>query len=188
MKKRFFITLVFPLLLAVAPNGVVGQSQVLAIDFEGEMPDVNLTQNELLTDSAAVLSRLKNLRGELIEAGYLLASIDRIEWTTDTVSAYLYIGEKFEWAVLHPGNVPEEYLSRIGFRQKVYENARIAPSTLAKLFSKLLQTAENSGYPFASVKLDSVKIVENKLDAVLDMRLNTFTVVDSFIIKGGSET
>lgn len=117
-----------------------------------------------------------------------MASVDELHWTTDTVNASVYIGDKFEWATLHPGNVPEEYLSRIGFRQKVYENTRIAPAKLAKLFKNLLETAEDSGYPFASVRLDSVEIAQNKLDAILDMRLNTFTVVDSFIIKGGSET
>lgn len=188
MKKRFLITFVFLLLLALTTLNGQGQSRVLTIDTTGEAPEVSFDQNELFADSTAVLSRLKSFREELIEGGYLMASVDELQWSTDTVNAFVYIGDKFKWATLQPGNVPEEYLSRIGFRQKVYENSRIAPAALAKLFSKLLKTAENSGYPFASVKLDSVQITQNKLDANLDMMLNTFTVVDSFIIKGGSET
>lgn len=188
MKKRLLITFVISLLLAVPNLNAQGQLRLLWIDSNGEAPELRFKQSELLADSAAVLSRLKSIREELIEAGYLMASVDELQWNTDTVNAQVYIGDKFEWAALHPGNVPEEYLSRIGYRQKVYENSRIAPAALAKLFKKLLQTAENNGYPFASIKLDSVEINQNKLDAVLNMTLNTFTVVDSFIIKGGSET
>lgn len=165
-----------------------GQSLVLKVVTDGDPADFTIAQNELLADSAAVVSRLKSIREELIESGYLLASVDKVTWATDTATAEIFTGGKYEWAALKPGNTPEEYLSRIGFRQKVYENSQIAPTALAKLFTKLIETAENNGYPFASVKLDSVEITKNKIDAVLDMKLNTFTVVDSFIIKGGSET
>lgn len=140
------------------------------------------------TDSSDVIEKLKTFRTALIGEGYLLASADSIVWGTETALVYFSTGQEFSWGRLKPGQVPEEFLSSIGFRDKIYNEKPFSPRSLSRLMEKLLSYSENNGFPFARLSLDSIKIDNNKIEASLNLEKNNFTTVDSIIIKGNSNT
>lgn len=146
-------------------------------DFEGEFED-----------SLQLSKKLAAYRFTLIEAGYLAASLDSIIYETDTVTAVLHVGERYDWARLKPGNVPEEVLSRTGFREEVYRNAPVSPSKLSKLLSSIMDIMHNTGYPFAKLRLTNISFSEDGLRAELDLDKKMFTIIDSVIVKGNIKT
>ena len=120
----------------------------------------------------------------LWDNAYLTASIDSTNKDSVNSIAYVTAGAKYEWASLRKGNVDEGTLSAIGFREKFYNEKPLYYKDLRKLVEKMLSYCENNGYPFASVKLDSVQIKNNTVSAKLNLQKNKLIKIDSIIIKG----
>jgi len=164
------------------------QSAYIDVYWIGNPPEkISINMKESYADSTAVIQELKNIRQSLIDLGYLTASIDSLTWSQDTTHAYIFAGRLYNWAELKPGNVPEEYLSKIGYREKVYRSERFSPSGFSNLVEGLLKMGENNGYPFAQLNLDSIQIKEEGISAQLNLKRNTFFVIDSLVLKGDSE-
>ncbi|NBC24174.1 MAG: BamA/TamA family outer membrane protein, partial [Bacteroidetes bacterium] len=161
------------------------------IDFE--LPteisnNFDIGLNETVGDSMMALSELSNIRAKIVEAGYLTAGFDSLVWSGDTLKAILMPGKRYKWAQLNPGNTPESYLSKTGFREKLYRNEVLTPKALSKLLTKVVDQAENNGYPFASLALDSIEIKKQTISATLNFEFNDFVVIDSLILKGEVKT
>src|SRR5690606_12992315 len=86
------------------------------------------------------------------------------------------------------GNLDEETLGRIQFRDKIFYERTLNPGQVASLFKSILQHSENTGYPFATVRLDSIQMDENHLRAVLHLEKNQFVQIDSLVVRGTSKT
>ncbi|MGQ0827998.1 MAG: BamA/TamA family outer membrane protein [Bacteroidota bacterium] len=127
---------------------------------------------------------LQNVLFICFDNAYLVAAYDSI--ITDSVSsrAYLNFGAQYKWAHLKKGNVDEGVLSEIGFREKLYNNKPVHFKDVKRLQERLIIYYENNGYPFASVKLDSIQILEGSIGAQLKLTKNTEEKIDSIVIKG----
>ena len=117
---------------------------------------------------------------------YLAATYDSIKTdsVTKIVTAYLNTGEQYKWAYLKSGNVDEGVLSEIGFREKLYSNKPVSFKDVKRVQEKIIRYYENNGYPFTSVKLDSITIQNNELSAQLFLKKNGEQKIDSVIIRG----
>lgn len=190
MNKSLLIRLFCSLTLILsASQFLVAQNIVIVIQSETDIPDkLNIPKEISAKDSVNALAKLKNLRWNIIEAGYLTAGFDSLNYSNDTISAFLNCGSAFRWANLGRGNIPEAYLTTMGFREKLYRNTPFSPKELSRIMEQSLKLAENNGFPFASLKLDSLIIRNGEIDAQLHMEPNQFILIDSVIIKGGSVT
>ena len=94
--------------------------------------------------------------------GYLAASFDSTVRDSISTTAYLTVGAIYKWARLSSGNSNEAVLSKIGFRDKLYNKKRFNYTEVRKLQEKLIEYYENHGYPFVSVKLDSLEFLSEK--------------------------
>lgn len=142
-----------------------------------------------ITDSLSALLELKSVKDQFLEEGYLTVGVDSIDsFNSDTVEVQIYTGPKFKWGVLLGGNVAEETLSKIGFREELYFQESLNAKQIQRLFKKLLDEAENTGYPFAQVFLDSVRIDRDEIRATLNFQKGDFVKIDSLIIKGDLNT
>ncbi|MCZ4407344.1 BamA/TamA family outer membrane protein [Cryomorphaceae bacterium 1068] len=177
------------LALVASATGVRGQ-KVLALNYDTivEAFEPPLYLNDV-TDSLTALIQLKSVTDKFQAAGFLTAGIDSIApFRSDTVEVQIYTGPKFKWALLNSGNIPEETLSIIGFREELYFQESLNTKQIQRLFKKLLDQAENSGYPFAQVYLDSVQIDKDQIKATLNYQKGDFVEIDSLIIKGELST
>lgn len=176
-------------IFCTASQFLSAQTIPIIIQSATAIPDkLNIPKEVNAKDSADASAKLKNLRLKIVEAGYLTAGFDSINFKNDTIFAVLNCGEKYSWANLDKGNIPEEYLTAIGFREKLYRSEPFSPKALSRIMEQSLKLAENNGYPFASLTLDSLQIRAGEIDAQLNMALNQFTLIDSVIIKGGATT
>lgn len=165
------------------------QEYELSINWKDESPkSLTINAQDSYQDSISVVQELNNIRQLLIDGGYLTASIDSVNWNNLGATAFVYAGNQYQWAELQAGNVPEEYLTKIGFREKLYRKEKFSPRKLSRLFEGILEMGENNGYPFAEVKLMDVSVENGGINATLNINRNDFFVIDSLIIKGSSET
>jgi hypothetical protein len=127
---------------------------------------------------------INNVLYELRHEGYLLADIDSLRGDSLHKTYYLTVGKKFKWAHLKRGNVEPGVLSKTGYSERMYTNKPFKYKETAKLIEKLVAYYENNGYPFASLKLDSLLVTDNELSAVLHVKKNQFVKIDSILVKG----
>lgn len=140
-----------------------------------------------LEDSAQVETKLYDILKRLHARAYLTASIDTFFQDDSTeYSAYLFVGEQYEWANLRNGNVTEAFLSAVGFKERLYINQPFYYKEVVQLQEKLLNYLENHGYPFAQVFIDSVRIVENEVSARIYFEKGPLIFFDELKIVGKS--
>ncbi|MES2388590.1 MAG: BamA/TamA family outer membrane protein [Bacteroidota bacterium] len=143
------------------------------------------------TALAAISARLRNLQ----DKGFLTASADSLQnrqalkpGKPDTLKVTIIPGLQYRWAGLRPGNLAPEVLSGTGLRKRKHTGNLFSPSDLGRLSDRILTSAENSGYPFASLRLDSMQVNNSGKDAELDAAFNykpgPYVVWDSLAIIG----
>ncbi|MEW6468718.1 MAG: BamA/TamA family outer membrane protein [Bacteroidota bacterium] len=139
------------------------------------------------TRFASVAERDKEVQQFLFtlwDNAYLAARIDSSAGDSLKQLVYISAGQPYEWASLRKGNADEGLLSAVGFREKIYNGKTLYYKDLRKLFEKILSHYENNGYPFASVRLDSIQVKGNEISAALNVRKNQLVRIDSIIIRG----
>jgi len=156
------------LLVGVLPNALSQKQFFLKV--ENSTPDQKLSEKVLnyqtaFPDSLSAMGELKRLLFRLHGNAYLEASIERVEQVDSTFTAYLEPGEKYEWAALKNGNVEEVFLSQVGYREQLFSGKPFYYKAVRDLQESLLEYAENNGYPFAAVWLDSIQVKNGKIAA-----------------------
>ncbi|MFM1874582.1 MAG: hypothetical protein RL266_319 [Bacteroidota bacterium] len=141
---------------------------------------------EFYPDSAATLNALNGLVTALRENGFAEASTDGLNWSKDTVTAQIHVGQQYQFKQIAHGNVPDEVLKRIGFKDKLFQNAALSGKQLRALQDRIVRFYENRGYPFAQVSIDSIRLQGNALSAKLELSKNKQFVIDSIIVKGNA--
>ncbi len=179
---RNFTGVLFLLLLWSAP----GYAQTLrlivqpeaALEFETQtekfLPRLQaVTADTFLLqtpDTAALHIASQNLLEYLRQKSYLSASIDSFLYQNDsTASAHLHLGPPMHWVHLQPAGLADErWLDAAGFREKQFAGKPLRYDALLQLEQEVLQQAENNGYPFVAVFLDSVHVAA---DGMVSARL-----------------
>lgn len=135
-------------------------------------------------DSLSALNALQAAVAKLRKEAWLEASVDSFTYRSDTLKAWVYSGPRYEWVSLRNGGIPDEFLSKSGFREKLFKGKTFNFQELAKIEEQLLKTAENNGYPFAAVYLDSIFIAEGKVQACLMLDKGEAVFWDSLQVSG----
>jgi outer membrane protein assembly factor BamA len=125
---------------------------------------------------------------QLMANGYLAVSLDSVIQTDTTAKLYYYLGKKYTWAKLNYSINDAALLANLGFNKTRFTNTQVQPKQIAALAEKIISYYENNGYPFASVKLDSISQNENGgIAANLLINKNTFIAIDSIDIQGDAQ-
>ncbi|MEY3051447.1 MAG: hypothetical protein RLY31_1232 [Bacteroidota bacterium] len=124
-------------------------------------------------------------RTQLQVEGWLLASVDSMAWEDSILHAWLYRGPQFRWVNLRNGNVGSDFLSAAGYRERTFRDRPFDRTGLRRLQENLLAEAENNGYPFAIVRLDSLDIdADGGLSAGLYLDAGRPMFFDSLTVSG----
>ncbi|MBD2717110.1 BamA/TamA family outer membrane protein [Microvirga sp. STR05] len=142
----------------------------------------------VVLDSLTALREMRELVLALQSQSYLTASADDISWRRDTVRVRLYIGEQFRWARLRNGNLGDGLLTRAGYREKLYREQPFQPQEWSRLQQRVLTEAENQGFPFATVRLDSVQLRGADIEGRVLLERGPAIVFDSLQIVGNTKT
>ncbi len=141
-----------------------------------------LNVKKQFSDSLSLAAHIEELVESLHEAGYLKARLDAHLVENDTHMVFLYPGPRFYWA-LRKGNLSREVMAELRIDDH-FNDYPLSFNDLYRLQKRVVEWYENRGYPFASVKADSVQINENCLSAALNVNTGVYIVFDSLRVKG----
>ncbi len=112
----------------------------------------------VFTSQAACTDYLNNLPGFLQAKGYVTASIDSLVYDSISARILLFLGELYRWARLDVKNIEPSILDAIGWREKMFASKPIDFVQVQLWQERVLNHLENTGYPFARVYLDSLRL------------------------------
>ncbi|MDB5274525.1 MAG: hypothetical protein JWO58_2892, partial [Chitinophagaceae bacterium] len=136
-------------------------------------------------DSLSAVKSLRNFLVELNKRGYLEASVDSILVNKGSWIVVLYTGEVYRHAVLKRGSLPLILANKVGFSSRQFKGAVLNVKQIYELEEKVVKAAENNGYPFASIGLDSIQFDEKKrLTASWRYESGPLITIDSLSIVG----
>jgi len=136
-------------------------------------------------DSVSAVKSLSDFLVELHKKGYLEASIDSIIQNGTQWVAVLYVGETYRYASIRRGSLPLPLANKVGYSMKQFNGSVLNIREIYKLEQKIIKIAENNGYPFASIGLDSIQFDEkNQLSACFRYHAGPFITIDSLVIIG----
>lgn len=184
MLKFFqYSVLVFSFFLKL--NGQVIALNILAPSKKSEVAKLNYQKK--FSSKTLALKEIDNIIKNLHYKGYLLANVDTIISDSTHITAKISENNFYKWTYLKLGNLNPNLASKIGISEKLYFNKPFKYKEVAKSFEKIISYYENNGYPFTSVKLDSISITSDSISAVLNVQKGKLFKIDSVIIMGNAK-
>ncbi|MCS6916639.1 MAG: hypothetical protein NZM08_03020 [Chitinophagales bacterium] len=135
-------------------------------------------------DTLSRHKEVQRLLNRLYDAGYLEASYEVRHRDTTKLVIDMHLGNRWEWVALRRGNVDPLMLRRSGFRDQDFRGQPVSAARLQQLLNQLITYCENNGYPFAVLRLDSLKADSNRLQAALSLKLHQQVLIDSIQVRG----
>lgn len=185
--KRNLVKYCFLLLLFfIAAPAFAQQPNYLKVVVSEEQKQIfkKYSFKKEFTDSLSRKSVMTALLTELWQDGYITAAYDSIRVDSLILTAYLNTGKRVSWVKLKKGNAENALLQEAGFKEKNFTGKAIDFNDVAKLNENILVYCENNGYPFASVKLDSVIFSDSTITASINITKNKKIIIDSVNMKG----
>ena len=172
---------------ALHTNKMAGQALKLVVNCNDKPQAIaKLNYKKQPGDATACKKEVDKIIGSLRTESYLLAQCDSVYSDSLNYVAYLSAGEAYKTAKIARGNLDLSLASKIGYREKQLNNQAFKYKEIEVLCEKIIRYYEDNGYPFASVKFDSVLIHDNTISAVLNVQKNKLYKIDSIIVKGSA--
>src|SRR5690606_27594245 len=116
-------------------------------------------QGELqLPDSSAREKHIQKLIHALQLEGYPTAAFKSRNNSGDTHAIILHAGEAFQWLLLGGGNLSDSLADKAGFDIVGIHGRPLDFHQLHQFFDRVLEESQNIGYPFATIRFDSISI------------------------------
>lgn len=117
------------------------------------------------------------LPGLLQSKGYASASVDSVYYDSTFAYSLLYVGEAIKYSLLKTESIEPAFLSAAGWYRRSKKPMNIAG--VRTLQERLLDYLEDNGYPFASLRLDSIRFVADSMYATLKLDKGPLYKIDS---------
>ena len=116
--------------------------------------------------------------------GYPTASVDSITEKENYIAIKLFLGKQYRWIKLTPGNIEKKAIDESGFMERNFSGKLLNMQQLQAVQQRILNYYEKNGYPFAEVFLDSIRLDDDKMDALLNARKGILYHIDSMRVFG----
>ncbi|HUS00412.1 MAG TPA: POTRA domain-containing protein, partial [Chitinophagaceae bacterium] len=146
------------------------------------VPSLNLQAS--FSSKELCINYIFKLPGILAAKGYLSASVDSLYSDSSSSHVNLYLGELYKWIEISTDSIDKKLLNETGWNERLYHDKKMDFSQLQNQQEKMLNYYETRGYPFAAIKLDSIKIEDDKIRAGLKIDKGPLYVIDSIRVYG----
>jgi outer membrane protein assembly factor BamA len=181
---RFILLFLF-LLFAVSPSGAQQvYLEVVTVGPTAKPPSTGQVEG-MYPDTATIHAHLRQSLSSLYSDGYLAASYDSLDYSMDTVKAFLHPGPQYRWGSLKLVATNEAMAEVLPPPPRQSGNPVINLERFRAYQEQLLRYLENNGYPFASVQLSEVQETPgDTLHGALAVHTGKRYIIDSILIKG----
>src|SRR5690606_6031166 len=182
----FLLTFQYLVLSTVTVPWIECEGQVL---LKYQVEDIVSQKGELyFPDSLTRNSYLEAFLHSLHLEGYPAAHIRSKTFVGDTLDVRLEAGQLFSWMHLRQGNLDGRRAMKAGYQESTFRRQPVNFVQLRSFFDGILDEAQNTGYPFATVRLDSLAMEEEGLVAAINFDPGPFITFDTLDIDGDSKT
>ena len=182
IRRFYFLAL---LLLPVLVTAQSYQLRLHVVDAVSEKMIDGIKVPEKFSDGTSAYNFARQIVPDLQEKGYLAASIDSLSVKDGQYDCYVYFGQHYKWAKVSFQALPPALFATGAFNPAQWENRALSPKTLSNTTEKLLRWCENNGYPFATVKLDSIELLnDGGIKGIFVLDKGQLRKLDSVAING----
>lgn len=155
-------------------------SSTMTVIVEGI--DDNYLPKKVNFDSLEIELLKRSIISELRRDGFWLASLDSVGYALDTIIFFGYQGKKYDAIEMSIVDKNGE-LNNLSRFSKIKAQEINSPEEVEEEMEELINSLEASGYPFASFRVDSIRILEETLYIQLQMDLGTRITYDSLDVN-----
>lgn len=130
-------------------------------------------------DTTDIQSTINTILDEWKGKGFIGASVDTFYFLSDTLYLHAYQGAKVSGIRLERGNLTDFEIAKFGLSKYINKNEIIPVRKINGLKEQLINEYENSGYPFAVVRLDSFSLIGQNYVAKIFAEKNVLFVWDT---------
>ena len=124
-------------------------------------------------------NEIKNWLNKVRGSGYLSANIDSLNILQSVVNVQIYLGQKFVWSNLKWSYYDVDWVKETGINIADFKGKNVQLNKWFSAAEQLLRYAENNGYPFCELKLDSIKINRDSITATIVIDKHLKVIIDS---------
>jgi len=135
-------------------------------------------------DAMQCRTYINSLTTLLSSKGYPTASVDSVWEDSASANIKLFLGRQYHWIKLLPDSVEKRAIDESGYMEKNFSNKLLNIPQLQTIQLRILNYYEKNGYPFAQVFLDSVRLEDNKINAMLKVAKGPLYHIDSIRVYG----
>ncbi|NNF34151.1 MAG: hypothetical protein HKN68_08585 [Saprospiraceae bacterium] len=135
-------------------------------------------------DSAVATDLEDTLVVMVQDLGYLTSSIDSLILRDSTFHFYLYLGETYTLEDLYIPPSDNAILQGSGIIPGFMKNQVLSQEAFNRMKAKVLEHLADRGYPFAGVKVDSIRLTDRRLSSRLVIEKNSLITYDTILITG----
>lgn len=137
-------------------------------------------KDDSITQSVALRQAMKSLHAQ----GFLESRIDSCQITVEGRRVWFHTGPVYRMVRLHFQSEDVAILTAAGVKEKYFRNKPLTPAAYAGFYETVLRWCTNNGFPFASVRLDSISVEEGHVEARVVLERSNPVLMDSALIKG----
>jgi outer membrane protein assembly factor BamA len=160
---KLYPTCLFIVFLIACTNKIVAQTPPLQLSFFVEDSFASKKVSKLLKEQGqqkawernSIKTAVNNLYTQLLGFGYFETNF-QLDTSSYHQKLFITLGPQYQWLRLENGNLPNWFIKEnpiSNFNKKAFSQ-----KDLQKYFERIITSAEQSGYPFASFWLDSLII------------------------------
>ena len=189
MRYKYFLFILIcncvflPIARCQMPNGTY-QLHIQFTDKDRSFDPQPLKLQTLFTDQLTCNVYISNLPAILGSKGYPTASVDSISLKENFAYIKLFLGRQYHWIKLIPANIEKKAIDESGFMEKNFTGKLLNMQQLQTVQHRVLNYYEKNGFPFAEIFLDSVKLDDDKMEALLKARKGPLYHIDSMRVFG----
>lgn len=166
------------------PKTQLYQLHIHFVDKDSAFDSQPLKLQTVFTSQAFCNNYIQGLPALLSSRGYPTASVDSIYDREGIRYINLFLGKKYQWIKLTTAGIEKPAIEESRFREKDYTGKLLNIQQLLLLQERILDYYEKNGYPFAEIFLDSIRLDDDKMEAVLGSKKGPLYHIDSTRIFG----
>tara|TARA_R110002124_G_scaffold82664_4_gene216756 strand:+ start:13790 stop:15526 length:1737 start_codon:yes stop_codon:yes gene_type:complete len=139
-------------------------------------------------DSLGVVDYSQSVKDSLQLEGYFHPELKLTYSNEQEIVLEVETGIQAKWLTLGKGNLEPWILSRLNHPLLSVSERPFRYKEFKKLMDKILDIGQNNGYPFISVKLDSIRQIDNGISASIFMDKGPLITFDTLRVTGNSKT
>ena len=160
----------------------------IGVDMEAQKVLQSESPKSTFSDAIAAKNYLNEWVSNFHNDGYLSASIDSFSVDSTQITAKVYVGNRFSWAKLTYNERAINWMQETGVSIGTIHDKPINRAAYGRMVERILSYGENHGFPFAQVKLDSIKSSENGVvEGKLTVIQNRYFEFDTITMVGDAQ-